>query len=69
MAEQGVRMSPNDIRKTALAILSADIPLTRNAGSFLGQLVATGQALTDRQEEWLDALPIFPGARLGEVAA
>lgn len=46
-------MTPDDIRKTALAILSADIPLTRNAGSFLGQLVATGQRLTDRQEEWL----------------
>lgn len=46
-------MTPDKIRATALAILSADIPLTRNAGSFLGQLVATGQALTDRQEEWL----------------
>lgn len=46
-------MTPDDIRKTALAILSADIPLSRNAGAFCGQLVATGQALTDRQEEWL----------------
>lgn len=46
-------MTPDKVRATALSILSADIPLTRNAGSFLGQLVATGQALTDRQEEWL----------------
>lgn len=46
-------MSPDNIRRVALSILSADIPLTRNAGSFLGQLVATGQALTDRQKEWL----------------
>lgn len=46
-------MTPDDIRKTALAILSADIPLTRNAGSFLGQLVAVGNRLTDPQEGWL----------------
>jgi hypothetical protein len=46
-------MTPDDIRNTALAILNADIPLTRNAGSFLGQLVAVGARLTDKQEEWL----------------
>lgn len=46
-------MTPDDIRATALAILSADIPLTRNAGSFLGQLVAVGNRLTAPQEEWL----------------
>lgn len=46
-------MTPDDIRATALAILSADIPLTRNAGSFLGQLVAVGNRLTGPQEEWL----------------
>ncbi len=46
-------MTPDKVRATALSILSADIPLTRNAGSFLGQLVAVGNRLTDKQEEWL----------------
>ena len=45
-------MTPDDIRKTALAILSSTTKLSRGAGGFLGQCVATGGPLSDRQEEW-----------------
>lgn len=61
-------MSPDDIRRVALSILSADIPLARNAGSFLGQLVALGQALTDRQEEWLFQLAERAGVEVPQDA-
>jgi hypothetical protein len=53
MAERGAQVTPNEIRKTALAILSSGAKLSRNAGSYLGICVATGAPLTDRQEEWL----------------
>lgn len=45
-------MTPDTIRKTALAILSSDTKLSRNAGAFCGQCVATGAPLTEKQEEW-----------------
>lgn len=46
-------MTRENIQKIALAILSSGARLSANAGSFLGQCVATGAPLTDRQEEWL----------------
>lgn len=45
-------MTPEYIRKTALAILASGTRLSCNSGSFLGQCVATGAPLTERQETW-----------------
>lgn len=45
-----------DQREAAIALLTADVRLTRKAGSFLGQLVADPTPLSTAQREWLQAL-------------
>jgi hypothetical protein len=56
-------------REAALALLNAEVRLTRKAGSFLGQCVANRTPLSDAQREWLDSLlersglpPLMEGA-------
>jgi hypothetical protein len=43
-------------REAALALLNANVRLTRKAGSFLGQCVADVTPLSDAQRDWLDTL-------------
>lgn len=43
-------------REIALAILSGPGPVSRRAGSFLGQLAVDYRPLTDRQAQWLAQL-------------
>lgn len=45
-----------DHRQAALALLTADVRLTRKAGSFLGQLVVDPTPMTPAQLDWLLAL-------------
>lgn len=40
----------------ALALLNGGFPLTRKAGSFLGQLVVDPTPLSAKQAEWLERL-------------
>lgn len=40
----------------ALALLNGGGPLTRKAGSFLGQCVADPSPLTDKQRDWMATL-------------
>jgi hypothetical protein len=40
----------------ALALLNLGQPLTRKAGSFLGQLVADSTPLSPAQRSWLETL-------------
>ena len=58
-------------RDAALALLTADVRLTRKAGSFLGQVVADPAPLTPAQREWLSALlnrAELPGLEDGGMA-
>jgi len=48
--------SPDDLRKTALALLNSEARISRKAGSFLGQIVADPLPLTEAQAEWLAQL-------------
>jgi hypothetical protein len=43
-------------REAALALLNGANPLTRNAGQFLGQIVADPSTLSARQRDWLTKL-------------
>jgi len=43
-------------RDAALALLTSDTPMTRKAGSFLGQLVVDPSPMTDAQAAWLEKL-------------
>ena len=43
-------------RAAALALLSSDGPLTRKAGSFLGQTAVDPKPLSEAQSEWLATL-------------
>jgi hypothetical protein len=50
-------MPPFDTpRAAALALLSRDDPLTRKAGSFLGQLCVDPAPLSEKQRSWLHTL-------------
>lgn len=40
-------------REAALGVLNSNIPLSRRAGQFLGQLVADTSPLSDAQAKWL----------------
>ncbi|NNG59775.1 hypothetical protein [Sphingomonas paucimobilis] len=60
-----------DQRDAALALLTANVRLTRKAGSFLGQVVADPTPLTPAQREWLAALlnrAELPGLHDGGMA-
>lgn len=46
----------NPHREKALALLTSDMPLTRKAGSFLGQLVVDPAPMTEAQREWFGKL-------------
>jgi len=48
-------------RDAALALLNADGPQTRKAGSFLGQLAVDPTPMTERQAEWLEKLLVKAG--------
>jgi hypothetical protein len=43
-------------REAALALLNHGGPLTRKAGSFLGQLIVDPTPMTAAQRSWLDTL-------------
>lgn len=43
-------------RELALEILTRGVRLTRKSGSFLGQLVADPQPMSDAQTEWFEQL-------------
>lgn len=43
-------------REAALAVLNSGIRLSRNAGRFLGQLVADSAPMSAAQAEWLAKL-------------
>ena len=43
-------------RAAALAILVSDTPLSRKAGSFLGQLAVDPTPMSAAQRDWLDKL-------------
>lgn len=43
-------------RGAALALLAADVRLTRKAGSFLGQVAVDPTPLSPAQRDWLDTL-------------
>jgi hypothetical protein len=49
------RPSPNH-RSAALALLNGDSKLTRQAGSFLGQLTVDPTPLSEKQHSWLSTL-------------
>lgn len=46
----------NDARAAALALLCSDTRLTRQAGSFLGQIAVDSMPLTEKQASWLAQL-------------
>lgn len=46
----------SDLRSAAIALLSSETPLTRRAGSFLGQCVVDPTPLSDAQKEWMRVL-------------
>ncbi len=46
----------NTHRVAALALLNGPGPLTRKAGSFLGQCVADPTPLTGKQRDWIGTL-------------
>jgi len=54
-------------REAALALLSSDVPLTRKAGSFLGQTAVDPTPLTEAQAKWL--VQLLDRAGLPPVAA
>lgn len=43
-------------RDAAMALLNAEMPLTRRAGSFLGQLVVDPTPMSEKQRDWLTTL-------------
>ena len=43
-------------RAAALAILNSETPLSRKAGSFLGQLAVDPTPMSVAQRDWLDKL-------------
>lgn len=43
-------------RDAALSLLTSDARLTRQAGSFLGQLAVDPTPLSEKQKAWLDTL-------------
>ena len=43
-------------RDAALALLNDNAPLTRKAGSFLGQVCVDPTPLSEAQQDWLDKL-------------
>lgn len=45
-----------DPRSAALSLLNSDARLTRQAGSFLGQLVVDPTPLSEKQRSWLETL-------------
>ena len=57
-------ISNNGRRKAARAILSCDTPLSRKAGSFLGQCVMDDMPLTERQSTWFEQLAEKAGVAL-----
>jgi len=57
---------PTD-RDAALALLASDVPLTRKAGSFLGQTAVDPTPLTKAQAKWL--VQLLDRAGLPPIAA
>lgn len=45
-----------DQRQAALALLNGEMPLTRKAGSFLGQLAVDASRMSEAQAAWLAKL-------------
>lgn len=43
-------------RDAALAVLNSGVGLSRQAGSFLGQLAVDPMPMSDKQANWLDKL-------------
>lgn len=48
--------SHEQVRSAALALLSQNQGLTKNAGQFLGQIAVDRTPLTPNQADWLDKL-------------
>lgn len=55
-AEALRNLSFRDHRSAALALLNGDGPLTRKAGSFLGQCAVDPSPLSPKQSDWLATL-------------
>lgn len=51
----------NDNSAIALRILTSAIPLSRKAGSFLGQIVVDDTPLTPKQAAWFEQLAAKAG--------